>query len=82
MSAAWALARICPECPQTAPKSVPLLVKGLNEPDAMSRLSACEGLQCLGPLAKDAIEALEKLSEDEDEDVRAAAAEALETIRK
>ncbi len=80
MAAAWALAHIHPECTETAPKSVPLLVKALAEPDSMTRLYACESLECLGPLGKDAVEGLKKLAEDEDEDVRQAAAKALEAI--
>jgi len=82
MAAAWAVAQIHPDCPETAPKSVPLLIKALDEPDAMTRIHACESLECLGPLAKDAVEGLDKLSEDEHEAVREAAAKALEAIRK
>jgi len=79
-ASACALARIHPDCAQTAPKSVPVLIKALAEPDAMSRRYAAEALRCLGPLAKAAVPALEKAAEDPNEDVRAAASQALEAI--
>jgi len=82
MAAAWALARIDPRCEETAPKSVPVLIKALAEPDALTRIHACEALCCLGPLAKDGVEALEGLTEEEDEAVAEAAAKALEAIQK
>lgn len=80
MASACALARVHPECPETAPKSVPALVKGLAEPDAMSRLHAAEALRCLGPLAKDAVPALQKAAKDASDDVRDAASQALKAI--
>ncbi len=80
MASAWALAQICPDCQQTAPMSVPVLIKALGEPDPITRLHAAECLCCLGPLAKDAVPALKKALEDQNEDVQAAAAEALEAI--
>lgn len=80
MSSAWALARIDPGCTETAPKSVPLLVKALEQPDAMTRLHAAESLGLLGPLAKDAVGALKKALQDDNADVRDAATGALKAI--
>jgi HEAT repeat protein len=80
VSSAWALARIDPGCTETAPKSVPLLVKALGEPDAMTRLHAAESLGLLGPLAKDAAPALQKAVQDANADVREAATKALKAI--
>jgi HEAT repeat protein len=80
MDSAWALSRIDPGCTESAPKTVPLLVKGLEQPDAMTRLHAVESLGRLGPLAKDAAAALKKALEDDNGDVREAAAEALKAI--
>jgi len=82
MATAWALARIDPKCEETAPKSVPVLIKALAEPDAITRIQACESLCCLGPLAKEAVPALKELSDDKDPAVREAAAEALKAIEK
>jgi HEAT repeat protein len=82
MAVAWALARIHPECKETAPKAVPVLIKALAEPDAMTRIHACESLSCLGPLAKQAVPALKELANAEDPEVRKAAAEAIEAIEK
>jgi HEAT repeat protein len=80
VAAAWALARVHPECPETPLKSVPLLIEALDEPAPMIRLEAIESLRCLGPRAKDAVPALEKAAEDENETIRQAAAEALKAI--
>jgi HEAT repeat protein len=80
MASAWALAQVDPQCSETAGKSVPLLTKALEAPDAMTRLHAIEALCCLGPLAKDAVPALKRALQDANEDVRAAAAEALREI--
>jgi HEAT repeat protein len=79
--AAWALAQVHPECPVTAPRSVPLLIKAVEGPDPALRLEAIGALQCLGPLAKDATGALEKAAESDDPEVSAAADKALEAIK-
>ena len=82
LSAAWALAQIDAACPQTAPKSVPLLIKALDSPELMVRLEAISALGCVGPLAKQAIDPLKKLATEDDEpQVREAAAKALEAIK-
>ncbi len=80
MASAWALACIHPECPDTPAKSVPVLIEALGRPDRMNRLQAAESLQHLGALAKDAVDALKKAAGDDDEQVRQAAARALEAV--
>jgi HEAT repeat protein len=81
--AAWALARVHPECPATSPKSVPVLVKALEQPAPMVQLEAIEALRCLGPLAKDALPGLRELAESTDNAaIRQAAADAIEAIEK
>ncbi len=80
MASAWALCQIDPKSPETAAKSVPVLIEALEAPDAMTRGHAAESLELLGPLAGDAAAALKKLQDDPDEEVRAAAAKALEAI--
>jgi HEAT repeat protein len=79
---AWALARIDCQCAETAPKTVPLLVKALANDNPQIRLEAAESLRCLGPLAKPAAPALKKALEDDDELVSEMAAEALKAIGK
>ncbi|NQT12355.1 MAG: HEAT repeat domain-containing protein, partial [Planctomycetes bacterium] len=59
---------------------VPVLIKALGEPDAITRVHAVQALGALGPLAKNAVPALKKALEDKNEDIRAMAAEALEAI--
>jgi HEAT repeat protein len=80
MASAWALCQIDPKSPETAAKAVPVLIEALEEPDPPTRLHAAESLGLLGPLAADAADALKKLQDDPDEEVRAAAAKALEAI--
>ena len=80
MASAWALCHIAPKSPETAAKAVPVLIEALGEPDAMTRGHAAESLELFGPLAGDAVEALKKLHDDPDEEVRAAAAKALKAI--
>lgn len=83
MTSAWALAQIDPQCSVTAPKSVPVLVKALAEPEPMVRIHAAESLGRLGPLAKQAVPALKQTAlEDENADVRAAADTAIRAIAK
>lgn len=80
MAGAWSLAQIDPACPETAPKSVPVLVRGLADSEAITRIQAAESLGRLGPLAKPALPALKAAREDPNQDVRAAVAAALERI--
>jgi len=80
--AAWALSQIHPECPETAPNSVPKLIGALDSPAPMVRVRAIEALGCLGPLAAEATDELEKLQDDDNPAIRRAATEALQAIRK
>jgi len=80
MASAWALAQVDPKDPQTAAKSVPVLIQALEEPDPPTRLHAAEALGLLGPLAGDAAAALKKLHGDPDKAVREAAASALKAV--
>ena len=67
--AAWALARVAPDCSDTVPKSVPLLVRALDDPEPMIRLEAATSLRCLGPQAKQAAAALKKVARDDPSDL-------------
>jgi len=78
---AWALAQIDPKAADVAAKSVPVLVRGLSDQDVRFRHQAASALSKLGPLAKEALPALEKATHDENEAVRAAAQEAIRAIR-
>lgn len=57
------------------------LIQQLNSPDELMRLKAAKDLAKLGPAAKVALPALEKLLQDPDEDVRRVVANAIERIR-
>ena len=81
MVCAWALAMIDPECEETCPKTVPLLIKALEMPEPLARIEAAAALKCLGPLAEPAKSTLELVAENDEEPlVREVAAEALEAI--
>lgn len=80
LAAAWALSQIDPQCSQVAAKSVPLLIKGLADPEPKVRKEAAAALRNIGPLAKDAIPALKTALNDKDELVRDTAAAALKAI--
>jgi HEAT repeat protein len=77
---AWALSQIHPASAEMAAKTVPVLVAGLAATLPEHRKGAAEALGGLGPLAKDAVAALQKAASDEDKDVRDAAAQALKAI--
>lgn len=78
---AWALAQIAPECTECAEQTVPVLIAGLEHPNAEHRREAAAALGLLGPLAQPAIPALKEAARDADEGVRAAATAALEAVR-
>ncbi len=78
--AAWALAQVKPT-PEVAAKVVPLLTTALSDPEAVRRRGAAESLGHLGPLAKDAVPALEKATQDTDKSVSEAATKALASIK-
>ena len=77
---AWALVQIHAGCKECAEKTLPVLVRGLSNPAVQHRLTAAETLGALGALAKPAVPALKKASEDDDTTVRNAAAAALKAI--
>jgi HEAT repeat protein len=78
---AWALIQIHPASAEVAGKTVPVLIGGLSAPTPLARQGAAESLGHLGPLAKQAVPALQKLLQDEDQAVRDVAAAALRSIR-
>lgn len=77
---AWSLTQIHPQCPECAAKALPVLTAGLADPSPRFRRGAAEALRSLGPRAKPAEAALKRLLDDEDPEVRQAAADALEAI--
>jgi HEAT repeat protein len=76
-SAAAALRAMGPE----AVGAVPELVRGLEVGDDSFRITCCRTLVTIGSEAREAIPALEERTHDEDQEVRDAAAQALEHIR-
>jgi HEAT repeat protein len=83
LAAAWALAHIDPQCPETPKKSVPCLIKGLHNPVEKIRLEAADSLKRLGPRATEAVAELKLAAEkDTESSVRQAAIDALEAIEK
>jgi HEAT repeat protein len=81
LASAWALVRIRPASAEVAAKTLPVLMVGLTSDVPLARRGAAEALGSLGPLAKEAVSALELAVDDEDEAVGAAAAKALSSIR-
>lgn len=79
---AWALIKIRGPSAETAAQVVPELLIGLESPLSKSRQAAAETLAGLGPLATSAIPQLERAAKDDDENVRSAAANAIEAIQK
>jgi HEAT repeat protein len=79
---AWALSQIDPTSAEVATKDVPVLIAGLSDEDAEERLLAAEALGEFGPLAKDAVAALQKATHDSDKNVAEAAAKALTSVQK
>jgi HEAT repeat protein len=77
MFGAWALAQIEPKDPATAAKTLPLLVRGLHNPEAKFRRGAAEALKQLGPAAKPAVPELQKALKDEDASVRSVVEDAI-----
>ncbi len=79
---AWALAQIDAKSGEVAAKDVPVLIAGLSLDDPQEKLLAAEALGYFGPLAKGAVEALQKASHDADKNVAEAAATALTFVQK
>ncbi len=81
MLSAWAIIKIRGVTADTAAKVIPELLTTLDSHLPQSRQAAAESLGELGPLAKSAVEKLERATKDENEGVRAAATKALKSIR-
>ena len=81
MLSAWAIIKIRGVSAETAAKVIPELLVALASHLPQSRQAAAESLGELGPLAKSAVEKLERATKDENEGVRAAAGKALKAIR-
>ncbi len=62
-------------------EAIQKLIQNLNNPDELVRLKAAKDLAKLGPAAKAALPALQKLLQDPDDDVRRVVANAIERIR-
>jgi HEAT repeat protein len=77
---AWALTRLHPPSQQMASRAMPVLLAGLEDALPQSRQAAADALGSLGPLAKEAVGALEKTANDQEPSVREAAAKALRAI--
>jgi HEAT repeat protein len=78
---AWALTRIAPS-PATAAKALPVFSAGLASPVPATRRGSARSLGELGPLAKNALPALERAQKDKDSSVRDAATRAIARIRR
>jgi HEAT repeat protein len=77
----WALVRIAPDDAKIADQAVPVAIAALKRDEAFIRFEAAETLRLIGPRARTAIPALEAASEDPDQHVRKAVAEALKQIK-
>lgn len=80
LASAWALAHIDPTSAEIAKVAVPVLVRGLNATEPRIRYEAVTALGLFGPLAKEAVPALNKSADDKDEIVADAADNALSKI--
>jgi HEAT repeat protein len=81
LASAWALAHIYPGSTEVAAATLNVLVGGLKDHTPLARCSAAEALGYFGPLAIEAVPALERAVNDTDPSVGAAAAKALRSIR-
>jgi hypothetical protein len=54
-----ALAMLTDECPAVAPQTVPPIAEALRDPEARVRRAAVTSLAALGPIAADAVPALQ-----------------------
>lgn len=79
---AWSLFKIHGANQRSAEILLPELITGLSSPMPQSRLLAAETLGDFGPFAKSAAEPLERLANDSNEQVKAAATKALASIKK
>ena len=60
LASAWALVQIGPVSPEVAAKTLPVLTAGLANDLPLARQGAAEALGRLGPLAKEAVPALQQ----------------------
>ncbi len=81
VAAVWAALKISPQDTALQQIAVPHLVKALRDVRVHVRLEAAHALGELGVAAKSAARALEEALLDENEDVRAAAAQALKSLQ-
>jgi HEAT repeat protein len=79
VAAAWALVQLGG---LEAKNALPVLSAGLKDPDSWTRQTAATYLGSLGAPGKQALPALKELANDENEDVRKAAAEAVKQLDK
>ena len=80
LASAWALSRIYPDSPNAAKTLVPILVTGLKHERPNVRMETARALGDIGKEAKSATDALREALDDPDDQVRSAAAEALDKI--
>jgi HEAT repeat protein len=80
--AAWALVKIEPENPQNVQTAIPVLTEALAHEQALVRREAADALRALGAQSKPALEALQRLANDPDPTVKAAAEAALKAIEQ
>ena len=79
-SAAWALSRIDEDDPEVVEKAIPLFMKALESKQPFVRHEACDSLAEMGPLAAEALPALEKAALDKNTNVAEAAKAAIKAI--
>jgi HEAT repeat protein len=82
MASVWAALKISPADRELRKKAVPHLIKAVTDERVHVRLEAVNMLGEMGGDAKEALPALQAALEDDNEDVQAAAAVALEAISK
>jgi HEAT repeat protein len=78
---AWALANIAPKDAALAKKTVPVLIKGLQNDQPMVRVECANALGLLGTNATTAVDALNTAAKDPNELVSAAATSAVKKIQ-
>jgi HEAT repeat protein len=79
-ASAWALLKIDSQGERRAAQCLKPLMNGLSIPDPRVRIQVIGGLALMGPAAKPAVKSLQQMSNDPDEAVRKAVAEALARI--
>jgi HEAT repeat protein len=78
---AWALTQIDPDSAETAAAAAPALVRGVADESPLKRQLAAQSLGGMKAAPPEAISALEKATQDQNESVRNAATEALRAAR-